>query len=122
MEFRWNDLESATHDITVNPGALNSFVVEAANGGNIAQQTAGDAFDIDITAQDANGNTVTGFTGTVDLTISKGTYASGGGETATFNNGVLEDHTIQINTADTGYEITATETGDTPSGSSILLM
>src|SRR5204863_3353336 len=39
---------------TVNAGALNHFLVEAAAGGNIGSQSAGVPFSIKITAQDAN--------------------------------------------------------------------
>src|SRR5439155_1436990 len=76
--------------ITVNPGVLNNFLVEAAGGGAIGTQTAGTAFNIRITARDVNNNTVTGFTGTATIT-STGTL-SAGGTTAAF---ASEAHTSQ---------------------------
>ena len=64
------------------------------------------AFNVQITAQDADNNTVTLFTGagnTVDIT-STGTLSAGAGTTATFTNGVLASHSV-------GGLGTATETG-----------
>jgi hypothetical protein len=72
----------------VSPGALNNFLVEAAGGGAIGTQTAGSSFNVRVTARDANANTVTGFTGTVDIT-STGTLSAGSGTTAAFTAGVL---------------------------------
>src|SRR5207244_1360210 len=80
--------------ITVNPGVLNNFLVEAAVGGAISTQTAGSAFNIKITARDENNNTVTGFTGTATIT-STGTL-SAGGTTAAFSAGVLASHSVTI--------------------------
>src|SRR5204863_2624719 len=59
-----------TGTFTVNPGALHHFAV--ANPGT---QTAGTPFSLSITAQDANNNTVTAFTGTVDLPIDSGSVS-----------------------------------------------
>src|SRR5439155_581130 len=91
--------------ITVNPGALSNFLVEAAGGGTILTQTAGSAFSIKITARDANNNTVTGFTGTATIT-STGTL-SAGGTTVAFTAGVLASHSVTI--SNTGsFTLTAT--------------
>ncbi|MEW6127478.1 MAG: HYR domain-containing protein [Acidobacteriota bacterium] len=57
-----------SNTFTVNPGAVHHFAI-----GNIAQQTTGIAFNITITAQDANNNTVTGFVSTVNLSTTAGT-------------------------------------------------
>ena len=65
-----------SNSFTVNPGALRNFLVEAAGGGAIGTQTAGSSFNVRVTARDANNNTVTGFTGTVDIT-STGTLSAG---------------------------------------------
>src|SRR5206468_3804902 len=90
---------------TVNPGVLNNFLVEAAGGGAIPTQTAGTAFNIKITARDANNNTVTGFNGTATIT-STGTL-SAGGTTAAFASGVLASHSVTI--SNTGsFTLTAT--------------
>src|SRR5206468_55362 len=91
--------------ITVNPGALNNFLVEAAGGGTILTQIAGTPFSIKITARDANNNTVTGFNGTATIT-STGTL-SAGGTTAAFASGVLASHSVTI--SNTGsFTLTAT--------------
>src|SRR5439155_270661 len=92
--------------ITVNPGVLNNFLVEAAVGGAIPTQTAGSAFNIKITARDANNNTVTGFTGTATIT-STGTLVGAPVTTATFASGVLTSHSVTI--SNTGsFTLTAT--------------
>ena len=99
-----------SNSFTVDPGALDHFVVEAVGGGAIATQTAGTSFDIQITAEDANNNTMTFFDGagnTVDIS-STGTLSAGGGATATFTNGILASHSVTI--TNTGsFTITATD-------------
>lgn len=100
-----------TFTATGTVGPLTNFLVEAAGGGNIGTQTANVAFNIRITARDANGNTVTSFTGagnTVGIT-STGTLSNGGGTTATFTNGVLSSHSVTMGSAGT-VTITATRT------------
>ena len=47
---------------------VDNFLVEAASGGNIGTQTAGNPFNFRITAQDFLGNSVTSFNGTVNIT------------------------------------------------------
>jgi hypothetical protein len=101
---------------TVNPGALSKFLVEASGGGAIGPQTAGTPFTIRLTAQDANNNTFTGFTGNVNIT-STGTLSSGGGATASFSSGVLPSHSVTI--TNTGsFTITATKPATGETGSS----
>ncbi len=99
-----------SNSFTVDPGPLDHFVVEAVGGGAIATQTAGTSFDIQITAEDANNNTMTFFDGagnTVDIS-STGTLSAGGGATAAFTNGVLASHSVTI--TNTGsFTITATD-------------
>ena len=90
--------------------------MEAAAGGNIGTQTAGTPFNIKITARDAFNATVTGFTGTVDLT-STGTLSAGGGTTASFTAGVLASTSVTI--SNTGsFTITATNTAGAEAGTS----
>jgi len=60
-----------TNKITVNPGALDRFIFNTIS----SPQTAGKAFSMTITAKDANGNTVTSYTGTNTLTASSGTIS-----------------------------------------------
>ena len=56
---------------TVNPGALASFVFGAIS----SPQTAGAAFTVTITAQDASGNTVTSYAGSATLTDLSGSIS-----------------------------------------------
>src|SRR5207249_2965974 len=103
---RSSDLSGTSNAFTVNPGVLNNFLVEAAVGGAIPTQTAGSAFNIKITARDANNNTVTGFTGTATIT-STGTLVGAPVTTATFASGVLTSHSVTI--SNTGsFTLTAT--------------
>ena len=62
----------ATHAITVNPGALDSFTVTTEHAQN---ETAGTAFSVTVTAKDANGNTKTDYTG--EKTVAWTTTATG---------------------------------------------
>ena len=74
----------------------------------VGNQTAGASFNLAITAQDAFGNTVTAFNGTANLTLNQNSFASGGGATGNFVNGVLASQAVSINTAASGYKVTAT--------------
>src|SRR6185295_14020972 len=90
----------------VGAGLLDHFQVDAQGGGAIGSQTAGTSFNIRVVAQDANNNTVPGFTGTVNIT-SSGTLSAGSGATVAFVNGVLASHAVTI--SNTGsFSITAT--------------
>lgn len=114
-------LGSSPYTSTVSAGAVTNFLVERSgdSGGNIGEQTAVESFTIRITARDAQENTVTGFTNTVNVALNKNSLQSGGGTTANFVAGVLASHSVQINTAATAYQITATQTGVTsPTGTS----
>lgn len=101
---------------TVNPGPLASFAVEAAGGGPIGTRAVNTPFNIRVTARDANNNTATAFTGTVNIT-STGTLGAGGGTTAAFTAGVLASHSVTITNTGT-FTITATRTGGTETGTS----
>jgi len=102
----------------VSPGAADHFLVEAASGGALGAQTAGVAFNVKITAQDASNNTALGFTGTVDLSSNHATSATGLGTTAAFVNGVLASTPVTLTQASAGVTITATTTGATSAGTS----
>src|SRR5206468_3180819 len=97
--------------ITVNPGVLNNFLVEAAGGGAIGTQIAGTAFSIRITAGDAFNNTKTECTGTATLT-STGTLVGAPVTTAAFTAGLLDPQSVTI--SNTGsFTLTATNAGKT---------
>src|SRR5205807_1393232 len=93
--------------VDVVPAALDHFAVTNTSGGAIGAQTAGVAFNVEITAQDAFNNTVTGFTGTVDLTSSQACSA-GCVQTAAFTSGVLASTSVTLTQSGTGATITAT--------------
>lgn len=98
-----------SNTFNVDPGALATFLVEAAGGGPIGTQTAGAAFSIRVTAQDAFGNTQTGFSGSVTFTSSS-VIGAGAGPSAAFVAGVLASHSITLNTSGS-HTITATGGG-----------
>jgi hypothetical protein len=104
------------HTIALKASTLDHFTVTLApNGSPISTQTAGAAFNILITAVDANGNLVTGWSGTVDLT-STGNLIAGGGTTAAFSNGQL---TQSVNISNTGnFTISVQRTLGTETGTS----
>ncbi|HMD14746.1 MAG TPA: hypothetical protein VKI62_08990, partial [Bacteroidota bacterium] len=79
-------------------------------------ETAGTSFSIKITARDLHTNTVTGFTGTVDIS-STGILSSGSGTTPNFSGGILSTQPVTILEGGT-FTITATQTGGGPAGTS----
>jgi hypothetical protein len=99
-------------NVTINGGALDHFKVEAAGGGPIGTQTAGTAFNIMVTAQDASNNTVTSFdnNGNKVMLTSTGALTGSPITTAAFTNGVLSSQSVTI--TNTGnFTITATGIG-----------
>jgi len=96
-----NSVTSDAFDVT--HASLNQFAF-----GTVGDQTAGVSFNLAITAQDEFGNTVTAFNGPATLSLNQNTFASGGGATGNFVNGVLASHAVTIDTAASSYEITAT--------------
>src|SRR5207248_792240 len=93
--------KTGTASLTVNPGALDHFKVEAAGGGAIGTQTAGTPFSVKVTAQDTFNNTVTGFTGTVDVSSNK-TCSAGCVQSAAFTAGVLASHSVTLTQSGSG--------------------
>ena len=109
----------ATFNLTNLTGPLNSFLVEAENGGQIGPQLAMVPFSIRISARDQFSNLVASYAGTVTIT-SNGTLFAGGGMTSPFNAGQLT-HRITMRNAGSNLRITATRTsGGTQAGSSNL--
>src|SRR3989449_2056564 len=93
---------------TVNAGALNKFAIGTIS----SPQAAGTPFSIAITAQDANSNTVTGFTGVVNLSTTAGTIAPTSVTFVAGDNGV-HTQSVTVTQAGTGKTITATQGGAT---------
>jgi len=103
--------------LTVNPGAINSYVVAASS-----PQTAGSTFNVTVTAKDANNNTVfTDSSTSVTMTGTGGvTFDSDGDSTFDDNAKTLSSGTFTISTKDTVAEsitITATD-GNAKTGTS----
>src|SRR5439155_1569082 len=100
---------SATFNVTAGEAAQLVFTVQPSNA------TAGLAITpaVSVTAQDALGNTVSGFTGTV--TVAIGTNPGGGtlaGSTSMAAvSGVATFSNLSINKAGTGYRLRATSSG-----------
>ena len=103
-------LITQTATVTFTPGPLHHFGFAA-----IATETAGASFDVTITAQDANNNTVPSFTGTVDLTTTAGTISPT--TSGAFLDGVRTE-SVTVTGAGTGKTITATRTGGSETGTS----
>jgi hypothetical protein len=91
--------------ITVNPAAASTFVV----GGFASPTIAGVSHNFTVTAQDAFGNTATGYTGTVTFTSSDG--SAGLPANYTFVNGDAGLHSFSASLKTAGTQsITATDT------------
>ena len=108
----------ASSSIVINPAVLNNFVVQNTSGGSIASQIAGTAFNIMVTARDAENNVCSSgtniFSGTVDIT-STGTLQTGSGTTPGFVSGILSSRSVTISNTGT-FTITATKTGGGSAG------
>jgi hypothetical protein len=118
--FRATSATGKTGDsgsVTIAVGALHHFAVTSTGGGSIATQTAGTAFNVKVTAQDAGNNTVTAFTGTVDVSSNR-TCSSGCATTAAFTAGVLSSQAVTLTQAGASSTITATKTGSSETGTS----
>ena len=87
---------------TVNPGVLDHFTFSTISSPQIAYWT----FSVTVTAEDAYGNTVTGYTGTPSLTYSAGSISPG--VMNAFVNGVGST-TVTVTAAGLGVTITATD-------------
>src|SRR6266542_724684 len=101
---------SAPFDITAAPAARLVFTPPPTD------TTAGATMrPVQLTAKDALGNTVTGFTGNVTLTITAGTGASGarlvGATTVAAVGGVATFSALSIAQSASGYTLSATGTG-----------
>ncbi|MFN1836118.1 invasin domain 3-containing protein [Balneola sp. MJW-20] len=100
-------------------GPLSTFLIEAVGGGPVADQIAGVPFDIQITAKDAFGNTITEFDSTNSNVIisSDADLIIGEGSTPDFTDGLLSSYTINISKAG-NTSINARWTANPESGSS----
>lgn len=106
---------SSTFDI-VNAGTLTSFLIERIPSGNISSKTAGQSFNIKITAIDGTSTTVTTFNGTVVISSSC-TMDTGQGTSANFSSGVLSSTSVSISSVGS-CTITATNSAGSEFGTS----
>jgi Bacterial Ig-like domain (group 3) len=106
---------SAGFNVTAGAATQLVFTVQPSNA------TAGTAITpaVRVTALDAQGNTATGFAGTVTITI--GTNPDGGTLSGTTSvaaaSGIATFSTLSINKSGTGYTLNAAATGLTGAGS-----
>ncbi len=100
--------------ITPGVAQLHHFSVEAAGGGAISAQTAGTPFFIQVLAQDSLNATVTGFTGTVEIS-SNGTLSAGMGTSAGFASGILASHSVTFSSGGS-FTLTATRSAGAETG------
>jgi hypothetical protein len=89
----------------VNAGALNNFLVENTGGGNIPPQSANQAFNIRITARDANNNTISDFSDIINVTASAGTLS--GAISPTMTGGVIASQSVTFTSGGVAPTLTA---------------
>jgi hypothetical protein len=99
-----------SNTFTVNPGSLHHFAIATIS----SPQVVGASFSISVTAQDANNNTVTGFTGTVTLSTTAGTIAPT--TSSSFTLGTLTQ-SVTVSASGTGRTI-GVDDGATHTGTS----
>lgn len=113
------DATSLPFDIT--PAGLASLVFTGQPTNTVAGQVITPATGVQVTGEDAFGNTVTGFTGSVSIAI--GANAGGGTLSGTIpvnaSSGVATFSNLSINKAGSGYTLIASSAGapDATSGS-----
>lgn len=108
---------ATSNTFTVSTGGFTKFLIkDQATLEDIDAQTINQAFTIRIIASDDYGNTITSFTGTVNIT-STGSLSAGGGTTGAFTAGIL-DRSVTISN-NGNWTITATRSsGGSQSGTS----
>ena len=104
---------SSAFNITPGPASVLAFTTQPGN------TVAGAAITTTVTARDQFGNTATGFTGNVAMTIgtNPGAGTLGGTTTAAAALGVASFTTLNINKVGTGYTLTAAAAGGAPPAS-----
>ncbi|MFZ5518126.1 MAG: hypothetical protein ACOY90_15885 [Candidatus Zhuqueibacterota bacterium] len=95
----------------VNPGSLSKFSIGTIS----SPQTAEEYFSIALTAQDASNNTVTSFSGTVNITDKSGTITPG--VSPGFSGGKWNGQ-VKISDDYTNDQITVTRSGGSETGTS----
>ncbi|MGA2682463.1 MAG: hypothetical protein ABSF44_11775 [Candidatus Bathyarchaeia archaeon] len=99
-----------TTGLTVNPGGLDHFVFNS-----VGTQTAGSAFNITISAEDAYGNVVTSYNGTNALNLSTGTINPT--STSAFSSGVWMG-SVTVTGAGSGVTLSTSGSGESATSGS----
>ena len=99
--------KTATASLTVSAGSLHNFVVVAPSSA-----TAGTAFTLTVTAQDASGNTITTYSSSVGLSASSGTINPTSTGTSGWSSGVWSSSSVTLSAAGS-ITITANDGGHT---------
>ena len=97
--------------LTVIPGSLHHFTFNTISSPQVSTQT----FDVTMAAKDVNENTVTGFSGTVDLTTNVGSMTPT--ISSLFVNGVRTESVV-LGSPGLSRTITATKTSGSETGTS----
>ena len=108
---RWWRGDNTTNNSASDPTTITSVASKVAFTAQPRNVAVGTSISpaVQVSIEDANGNVVTGDTSTVTLTLSSGTFASGSNTaTAVASGGVATFGSLSINTAGTGYTLTAT--------------
>lgn len=96
-------------------GQLSHFLIEANGGGNIGTQTAGNTFQIQISARDALNDPITG--NDYNVEVESDANITGGAFTVNLTDGSAENISLALETAGE-VTITANLVGNTVSGES----
>jgi hypothetical protein len=96
--------------IAVTPGTAAQFVVTAQPPANV---TAGANFGLTLTAEDADGNVATGFSGSVTISFvtNPGGSTLGGTTTLSATAGVVVFTNLTLNSPTSAYQLSATGSG-----------
>ncbi len=107
--------QDPSSSFTINPGSLDHFSITGVG----ASETAGNTFQITITAQDVYDNTATGFTSTATLSDLTGTITPT--VTSSFSAGVLNNQSVTIIKTHASNTIMATSSGKAGTSSSFIV-
>ncbi len=102
---------ATSNTFEISPGVLHHFTIGAIS----SPRTAGSAFSVTVTAQDANNNMVTSFAGTVGFATNAGTITPA--VSNNFLNGQLTQN-VTVTQAGTGKTITVVKSGGSETGTS----
>nr|WP_319272843.1 MBG domain-containing protein [uncultured Draconibacterium sp.] len=110
--YNGDAISGSSNTIAVTTKILDNFLVEAYGGGSIQTQTAGEPFNIRVTARDEENKQIIDYTGTAVIT-SNGNLSNGSQQitsftTSAFNGGVLNSESVILTLTGDDKTITAT--------------